>query len=176
MLHNVTLRYRYMPFKLHPFEERFMNNNCAELVDTMNKRLAIGFLVVSMAYAFEVLSFLVGEPLKGYSKQAGDIFAVLSMVVVLFAMWPVLKRQVTNPQIKNHEEESFITDALHTSIRISWMITLFCLMFMMAMDNLRAKLNLPVDFYFKLLFFIMMFTVGIGFFLKTRDESMELSQ
>ena len=153
-----------------------MNNNCAELVDTMNKRLATGFLVVSAAYAFEVLSFLVSEPLKGYFKQAGDFFSLFSIVVVLFALWPVLKRQMTKQSIKNHEEESFITEALHTSIRISWMITLFCLMFLMTMDNLRAKLNLPVDFYFKLLFFIMMFTVGIGFFLKTRDEPMELNQ
>ncbi len=144
--------------------------NCAESVDTMNKRLAIGFLVVSLVYALDVLGYLINEPLKIYLNHTGNALAILSILIVVFAMWPIFSQQITKSQSKYHEAESFITDAMHSSIRISWMVTLFFLVLMMSLDNFREGLDLPTDFYFKLIFFVMMFTVGASFFFITRDD------
>lgn len=153
------------------YEDNMMNKeiNCAELVDTMNHRLAIGFLVVSLAYAFDVLTFLVNEPIKYYADRAGTVMAVLAVVIILYALRPVLNQRISKTQTKAHETESFITEALNTSIRTSWILALVSITVMMAMNKFGVNLDLPVDFYFRLLFFIMMFSVALSFMIRTRD-------
>ncbi len=151
-------------------------SNCAETIDLMNIRIALGFLVVSLAYAMEASVYLVPE---GFQKSA-DVFSLvlggISMVLILWAIGPSLLRKIRTRSFSYQQPESFIVQAFNQALSKSWVITMVSLVVLKTMDKLVASSNLPIDFYFKAMTFLMMFSASVVFLVLIRsDDEVELS-
>ncbi len=141
--------------------------NCAEAMDLMNTRIAIGLLIASFAYALDSASMLVPG---GDQSLLGWISFAVSIVSVLWifrAIGPSLWKKLKNRSLSHQEPESFITEAFHQAIIKSWIITVIALMVLKSLERVVIKWALPVDFYFKTLIFVMLFSASLIFLIST---------
>ncbi len=143
------------------------DQNCAEVIDLMNTRVAIGLLIASLIYALDAVEMLVAGELQTTLHWLGFIASLTTVLWILRAMMPVFRKKIKKGFIKHQEPESFITEAFHKAINKSWIFTLLCLILLKTMDQLIVKLDLPTGFYFSTLTFMMLFTASVIFLFST---------
>ena len=146
------------------------NQSCAEAMDLMNSRIAIGLLLASITYGLDALVYLLGDPENQVIKWLGFSVSVVAGLWIFRAVGPLLWRKLKSRSFSHQEPESFITESFHQAIIKSWIITIASLMVLKVLEKLIAGVDLPVDFYINGLVFIMLFSVGVIFLLMSYDS------
>ncbi len=141
--------------------------NCAEVMDLMNTRIAIGLLIASFAYALDAASILVTTDNQIMLSWASFGMSLLSVLWIFRAIGPSLWKKLKHRTLSHQEPESFITDTFHQAIIKSWIITVIVLMVIKSLEQKVIHWALPVDFYFKVLIFTMLFSASIIFLVLT---------
>ncbi len=147
-----------------------MNNNlnCAEAMDLMNSRIAIGLLLASVTYALDASVYLLADPDNQVFKWVGFATSMIATLWIFRAVGPAIWKKFKSRSFTHQEPESFITEAFHKAIIKSWILTIAALMVLKVLDQFIARVDLPVDFYLNGLVFIMLFSASVTFLLMTR--------
>ena len=183
LTHNDTHRFHIGPLRclLDTFDEvnevvniMNKNHNCAETIDRMNRGVAWGMFICGVTYFINAAEKLV-EPgtLNSSLDVAGGIGVVLTMLVTLFAIFPVMKLKMTGAFMLKKEPESFMSDAMHTSFKNSWVATMLFLVLILAFQKPIDNLGIESSFYFIVLFGFMALSASISFFVITREDELE---
>lgn len=101
------------------------------------------------------------------------IGVVLTMLVTIIGCWPVIKMKTKLKMNLCPEPESFLTNAMQTSFRNSWLATMVLLVLVLALQKPIDKLQLDTSFFLIILFGFMAASTGISFLYLTREDSDE---
>ena len=143
------------------------NQNCAEAMDLMNSRIALGLLMASLTYALDASVYLLADPNNPVIEWLGFCISVLAALWIFRAVGPMLLKKLKNRRLIHQEPESFITESFHKAIIKSWIFTILVLMLLKVLESLIARIDLPVEFYLNGLVFIMLFSASGVFLLMT---------
>ncbi|TDR23296.1 hypothetical protein [Marinicella litoralis] len=146
------------------------NQNCAEAMDLMNTRIAVGLLLASLSYGLDAFTYLLPAGENQVLKWFGFGVSVLAALWIFRAVGPALWDKLKSGQFKHQEPESFITETFHQAIIKSWIITIAVLMVLKVLEQLIVRIDLPIEFYFNGLVFIMLFSVSVIFLVLTREN------
>ncbi len=148
--------------------------NCAEAIDHMNRRVALGMFFVGITYFMQAGEKLL-EP--GFWNSALDIASgvgvVLTMGVTLWGILPVAKLKIGGQFLKRSEPESFLTDAMHMSFKNSWIATMMSMVVVLAFARFIDDWSIEPSFYFIVIFGFMTLTASLSFFYLTRNDDVE---
>lgn len=156
-----------------------MNNNlsCAEAMDLMNTRIAIGLLLASLTYGLDSSAYLFAVSDNQVFKWIGFSITVLSALWIFRAVGPMLWQKFKSRSFTHQEPESFITETFHKAIIKSWVFTLAVLMLMKVLEKTISRISLPFEFYLNSLIFLMLFVASVSFLIMTHinddDENTE---
>ncbi|MGJ8663894.1 MAG: hypothetical protein ACSHWU_09595 [Marinicella sp.] len=146
------------------------NHSCAEAMDLMNSRIAIGLLLASFTYGLDASNYLFEFGENQVFKWVGFSITVFSALWIFRAIGPMLWKKIKSKSVIHHEPESFITDSFHKSIIRSWIFTIAVLMLLKVLENYFSKVDLPVEFYVNALIFIMLFSASSIFLVMTHPN------
>ncbi|MRX27278.1 hypothetical protein [Kangiella sp. HZ709] len=148
--------------------------NCAEAIDNMNRKVAWGLLFVGITYFMQAAEKLL-EPgaLNSALDIASGVGVVLTMGVTLWGIFPVMKLKAGGKLLSKSEPESFMTDAMHTSFKNSWMVTMITTTVALAFQKYIDDWNIETSFYLIVLFGFMTLTASLSFFYLTRNDDVE---
>ncbi len=155
-----------------------MNNNlnCAEAMDLMNTRVAIGLLLASFTYGLDASVYLLADADNQLFKWLGFSISMLAVLWIFRAVGPMIWKKIKSRNFTQQEPESFITESFHKAMIKSWIFTITALMVLKVFEKFSAQFNLPVEFYINSLVFIMLFSAAVTFLLMTyanEDEGNE---
>ncbi len=148
--------------------------NCAEAIDRMHKYIAWGMLICGVTY-FIVAAEKVFEqqPLNDYLDVASGFGAFLTAAVTFIGMIPVIRLKISGTFLMKKEPESFMTDAMHTSFKNSWIATMMFLVLLLALQRKLDEFALDGSFYLISLFGFMAFTASLSFLFLTRNDGLD---
>lgn len=149
------------------------HDNCAEALDLMNIRIAVGLLLVSVAYALEASVYLAPSDYKAALDGSTLVLGVLAMLWILRAIGPTFWRKLQNRTWQLPKPESFVTEAFNQALNKSWIITFITIVFLKSLDNLLGKADLPLDFFLKALVFLMLFSASVIFLVMIKADGGE---
>jgi hypothetical protein len=144
------------------------NQNCAEAMDLMNTRIAIGLLLASITYALDASIYLFTDGNNQVFKWIGFTTSLLAAAWIFRAIGPMLWNKFKSRSMKFQEPESFVTETLHKAIIKSWTITIAALMVLKVSERMISRVGLPIEFYINALVFIMLFSASVIFLVMTR--------
>ena len=144
-----------------------MNNNlnCAEAMDLLNSRIAIGLLLASFAYGLDASVYLLADPDNQVFKWISFSISMLAALWIFRAAGPAIWKKFKSKSFTHQEPESFITETFHKAMIKSWIVTIAALMVLKVLEQFISQFNLPVEFYINGLVFVMLFTTGVTFLL-----------
>ena len=149
------------------------STNCAEVIDKMYTRLAIGLLVAAVAYFLKATVFLTGPATDNTLEKISFWAGVLTILVVLTGMIPVMWRKLSSKSWTLEEPESYIQDAFKEALKRSWMITFVTLVILKSMDRMMQAWALPAEFYLQAMISLMMLTASVSFLWLSRETHQE---
>jgi hypothetical protein len=143
------------------------NQNCAEAMDLMNSRIALGLLMASLTYALDASMYLLSDSNNPVIEWLGFSISILAALWIFRAVGPMLLKKLKSRRFSHQEPESFITESFHKAIIKSWIFTILVLMVLKVLESIIERVDLPVEFYLNGLVFIMLFSASGVFLLMT---------
>jgi len=148
----------------------------AERVDRFQKTVAIGLLVLAVAYGFEIAQFWVEE---GTGEILEDISFWLSMLVIVIILPSVLGIGYLKFKYKEAciEQEGFVLEAVKKASMMAFSLTFAFMVFIdgFLVFNDDAEMDffpdMPVKFYLKSIMAFTLIIQSVFFFWYTRDPS-----
>ncbi len=170
---NDTLRFQCENYRYQNMNTINEHDNCAEAMDLMNIRIAVGLLMVSVAYALEASVHLMPAAYATWLDRSTLALGLFAMAWIVRAIGPTLWRKLRNKTWQLHKPESFVTQAFNQALNKSWLITFVTIVFLKSIDKLLGKADLPIEFFLKALVFLMMFSASVIFLVLIRTDDKE---
>lgn len=149
-------------------------NNCAETVDRMQRGVAWGMLLCGITYLFIIAEDFTP---KGTLNNVLDMITmggvVITMAVILVAIWPSLTQKLGGQLAGAKEPEGFVSGAMLVSFKNGWIATTLSITVLLSFSSRLELLELPVRLYFTSLFAIAVLSVSLSFFWLTREDDLE---
>ncbi len=95
---------------------------------------------------------------------------------ILWAVGPSIIKKIKNRNFTAQEPESFVTETFHKALIKSWVITIAFLMLLKVFDRMIAEANLPSEFYFNGIVFIMLFSSSVAFLIMSHESEDDTDQ
>ncbi len=137
-----------------------------EHIDKMHQRIALGVLLVAIAYATSVIRFLVSEEMEGIL----DIMSrVLGITIIILVLPPFLK--FLNMRRKNRgackEPEGFVIEMFNKATGKAFQFTF---LFLVALEVIGMNYldHLPGEFFIKLIISVSLAIFSLTFFFLNR--------
>ena len=146
----------------------------AEQIDRMHQRIAMGVVLVAIAYAISAIRFFVNEEVIGVL----DIFSKILGITILILVLPAFLKFV-NMRRKNRgackEPEGFVIEMFNQATGKAFQFTF---LFLVALEIISKNYlaHLPGEFFIKLIISVTLAIFSLSFFFLNRaggDEETE---
>lgn len=145
------------------------NAQHAEIMDQVSRRMAVGFMIAGISYMYEVINFFYTSTKTQSIQIIGYGLTVSATLIILWALIPEIKDQLSGKKMVSDDMQSFISDAMNYSFKISWIATMAVLVIFMLIENYLVGLSIPLVYYFKFLFGFMVLVASVSFFYVSRS-------
>ena len=145
------------------------NSHHAEIMDQVRRRMAIGFMIAGISYIYEVIIFFYNSTKTEFIQIIGYGLTIIAVSIILSALIPEIKEKLGGNKFVSDDMQSFITDAMNASFKISWIATMGVLAAFMFMENYLVGLSIPLEYYFKFFFGFMALVASISFLYVSRS-------
>ena len=145
------------------------NSQHAEIMDQVSRRMAVGFMMAGISYMYEVINFFYNSTKTESIQIIGYGLTISAALIILWALIPEIKDKLSGKKFVSDDMQSFISDSMNSSFKISWIATMGVLAVFMFMENYLVGLSIPLVYYFKFLFGFMVLVASVSFFYVSRS-------
>jgi hypothetical protein len=141
----------------------------AEIMDQVSRRMAVGFMVAGISYMYEIINFFYNSTKIESVQIIGYGLTISAVLIILWALIPEIKGKLGGKKYVSDDMQSFISESINFSFKISWIATMGILAIFMFMENYLVGLSIPLIYYFKFLFGFMVLVASVSFFYVSRS-------
>lgn len=139
------------------------NSHHAEIMDQVSRRMAVGFMIAGISYIYEIMNFFYNSTKTEYIQIIGYGLTITAASIILWALIPEIKEKLSGKKFVSDDMQSFITDSMNASFKISWIATMGLLAVFMFMESYLVGLSIPLVYYFKFCFGFMALVASVSF-------------
>ena len=116
------------------------NSQHAEIMDQVSRRMAVGFMMAGISYMYEVINFFYNSTKTESTQIIGYGLTISAVLIILWALIPEIKNKLSGKKLVSDDMQSFISDSMNSSFKISWIATMGVLAIFMLMENMLCML------------------------------------